>query len=84
MKDKLNIIFARNSDLLFDQINRKIIREFYEQSKTKSKLWIWWNKNIIVTRYESLKDKRDLDKEINRSIKDLFIFKLITKMLRFW
>ncbi len=59
------------SGLLFDQIERQIIREFYEKSKTKSKSWIWWHKNSIVTRFESLKAKRDFYKAINNHLRNL-------------
>jgi hypothetical protein len=70
------------SGLLFDQISRQIILEFYEKSKTKSKSWIWWHKNSIVTRFETLKAQRDFDKSLNKSIKESLLFKLIAKLDR--
>jgi adenylate kinase family enzyme len=74
-------IVSKNG-LLFDQISRQIIREFYEKSKTKSKTWIWWHKNLIVTCFETLKAQRDFDKALNKSIKESLLFKLITKLDR--
>jgi hypothetical protein len=71
---------VNNSGLLFDQISRQIILEFYEKSKTKSSLWIWWHKNIIVTCYEALKAQRDFDKSLNKSIKESLLFKFIAKL----
>jgi len=68
------------SGLLFDQISRQIIIEFYEKSKTKSKSWIWWNKNIIVTQYETLKAQRDFDKAIKKSFEESLLFKLMAKL----
>jgi len=65
---------------LFDQIERQIVRKFYEKSKTKSKSWIWWNKNIIVTRFETLKAQRDFDKAIKKSFKESLLFKLMAKL----
>ena len=62
---------VKKSSLLFDQIERQIIREFYEKSKTKSKSWIWWHKNSIVTRFESLKAKRDFYKAIKNHLRNL-------------
>ena len=67
------------SGLLFDQIERQIIREFYEKSKTKSKSWIWWHKNSIVTRFETLKAKRNLDKAIKKLFEESLFLKLIKK-----
>ena len=81
-KPQLHKHSVSKSGLLFDQISRQIIIEFYEKSKTKSKSWIWWNKNIIVTRYETLKVQRDFDKALNKSIKESLLFKLIAKLDR--
>jgi len=71
------------SGLLFDQIERQIIREFYEKSKTKSKSWIWWHKNPIVTHFESLKAKRNFYKAIKKSFEKSLLFKLMAKLDRF-
>jgi hypothetical protein len=71
------------SGLLFDQIERQIIREFYEKSKTKSKSWIWWHKNSIVTHFESLKAKRNFYKAIKKSFEKSLLFKLMAKLDRF-
>ena len=70
------------SGLLFDQIERQIIREFYEKSKTKSKTWIWWHKNPIVTHFESLKAKRNFYKAIKKSFEESLLFKLMAKLDR--
>ena len=70
------------SGLLFDQIERQIIREFYEKSKTKSKSWIWWHKNSIVTRFESLKTRRNFYKAIKKSFDESLLFKLMAKLDR--
>ena len=70
------------SGLLFDQIERQIIREFYEKSKTKSKTWIWWHKNQIVTHFESLKAKRNFYKAIKKSFEESLLFKLMAKLDR--
>ena len=67
------------SGLLFDQIERQIIREFYEKRKTKSKSWIWWHKNSIVTRFETLKAKRNLDKAIKKLFEESLFLKLMKK-----
>ena len=71
------------SGLLFDQIERQIIREFYEKSKTKSKSWIWWHKNSIVTRFETLRAKRNLDKAIKKLFEESLFLKLMKKLDRF-
>jgi hypothetical protein len=68
------------SGLLFDQISRQIILDFYEKSKTKSRSWIWWHQNSIVTRFELLKAQRDFDKAMKKSIKESLLFKLISKL----
>ena len=70
---------AIKKGLLFNQIERQIIRGFYEESKTKSNGWIWWNKNIIVAQYESTKAQRDFKKAIDELINP-FILKLIKKL----
>lgn len=59
------------SFILFDQVSRKIIIDFYSRSKGKSKLWIWWNKNIIVTNYESIKAKKEMDIQLKKLFKSL-------------
>ena len=82
LKPQLHKHSVSKSGLLFDQISRQIICEFYEKSKTKSKSWIWWHKNSIVTRFETLRAQRDFDKALNKSIKESLLFKLITKLDR--
>ena len=71
---------VKKSSLLFDQIERQIIREFYEKSKTKSKSWIWWHKNPIVTRFEALRAKRNFYKAIKKSFEKSLLFKLMAKL----
>ena len=70
------------SGLLFDQIERQIIREFYEKIKTKSKTWIWWHKNPIVTRFETLRAQRNFYKAIKKSFDESLLFKLMAKLDR--
>ena len=70
---------VKKSGLLFDQIERQIIREFYEKSKTKSKSWIWWHKNSIITRFESLKAKRNFYKAIKKLFEESLFLKLMKK-----
>ena len=67
------------SGLLFNQIERQIIREFYEKSKTKSKSWIWWHKNSIVTRFETLRAQRNFYKAIKKTLDESLLFKLMSK-----
>jgi len=56
--------------MLFNDWERKYIIEFYRNPS-------WWRKSIIVTRYESLKTKRNFDK----AIMDTWLFKIITRIL---
>lgn len=73
---------ARNG-LLLDQIDRQIIIEFYKKSESKSKLWIWWHKNVIVSRYEGLKSSRELDRSYNIMMTEIIkssYFKAISKL----
>lgn len=79
-KPKLHKHSVSKGGLLFDQISRQIIREFYEKSKTKSNSWIWWHKNSMVIRFETLKAQRDFYKTLNKSIKESLLFRLIAKL----
>lgn len=58
--------------LLFDQIDRQIIKEFYEKSKTKSKIWVWWKKPIIVAQYERSKAEQKAAKECKEGLEKVF------------
>ena len=69
--------------IILDQTSRQIIVEFYEKSKNKSALWVWWNKNIIVSNYEGLKAKRNLYRTVEKAFSELYVSKLITKLDRF-
>jgi hypothetical protein len=60
----------------------KILRIEETNFKTKSKSWIWWHKNSIVSRFEMLKSQKDFDKEIQKSIQESLLFKLIAKLDR--
>ena len=66
--------------LLFNSFERRIIIDFYERSKTKSKLWIYFNENQLVSRFEGLKAKKDLNNAIMEDFKECFIFKLFRKL----
>lgn len=69
--------------LLFDQISRQIILDFYSKSKEKSKFWIWWNRNAIVTRYETIKVQHIFDKSVKKWIEKSLVFRLIAKIDRY-
>jgi hypothetical protein len=69
--------------IILDQTSRQIIVEFYEKSKNKSALWVWWNKNIIVSNYEGLKAQRNLYRTVEKAFSELYVSKLITKLDRF-
>ncbi len=58
--------------LLLDQISRQIVIKFRRESEAKSKLWIWWNKNIIVTQHENTKAIRNLDKSLKELEQSLY------------
>lgn len=68
-----------SNKLLLNEIERQIIIGFYEKSKSKSKLWIWWHKSITVSNYEILKAKRDFWKSIDADIEKLFKRKQVRK-----
>ena len=66
--------------LLFNSFERRMIIGFYERSKTKSKLWIYFHENQLVSRFEGLKAKKDLNNAIMEDLKECFIFKLFRKL----
>lgn len=66
--------------LLFNSFERRIIIDFYERSKTKSKLWIYFHKNQLVSRFELLKAKKDLNNAVMDDFKENSIFKLFRKL----
>lgn len=68
--------------LLFNSFERRMIIGFYEESKTKSRSWIWWHENQQVYRFEGLKAKRDLDRVLSSDIKESFVFKLLNKLIK--
>ena len=66
--------------LLFNSFERRIIIDFYERSKTKSRLWIYFHKNQLVSRFELLKAKKDLNNAVMDDFKENSIFKLFRKL----
>ena len=58
---KSSKLTLRESRNVFDYIDRQIIREFYKNPS-------YWHKPIIVTRYEFAKAKRNLCREIHKSL----------------
>lgn len=62
-----NSLVIKNKKLLFDEIDRKIIRAFYKKPS-------WWSKPMLVERYEMVKACSKFRKEL------LMIDKLILKI----
>ena len=56
---------------LFDEIDRKIIIEFYKESKRRGAWWTWRNENSIVTQYEQIKAFRDFERACYRNRKQI-------------
>ena len=68
--------------LLFDEWDRLVIREFYQKSKTKSSFWKWNNKSLIVSEFESLKAKRDLEVAFKKSMLYMFMANKLELVLK--
>ena len=56
---------------LFDEIDRKIIIEFYKERKRRGAWWAWRNENSIVTRYEQIKAFRDFERACYKNRKQI-------------
>jgi hypothetical protein len=56
---------------LFDEIDRKVIIEFYKESKRRGAWWTWRNENSIVTRYEQIKAFRDFERTCYKNRKQI-------------
>ena len=57
--------------LLFNQLERQIIIDFNSKKKSKGKFWAWWRSNIITDRFNILKAKRQLSRDIDALVKKL-------------
>ena len=55
-------------NILISQVDRQIIIEFYRESKTKSKLWIWFYTPMVVSQYEIMKAKKEFIKNMIKAI----------------
>jgi len=57
--------------LLFDEIDRNIIQLFYKEKQQKGKFWGWFHEPIIVSLYEQLKARKQLQRQINKLLTKL-------------
>ena len=67
--------------MIFDTIERQIILDFYKESETKSNFWIWWHKNVIVSRYETIKAQRDFYKTLIQEMQKSMFYKVFYKFM---
>jgi hypothetical protein len=54
--------------MLISEFDRWLIREYYKEKIGKGIMWCWWNKPVVVSRYEMAKERSSLRKSMNETV----------------